>query len=348
MTRTPTTTAQRLRIATLALSTAGLMAGCATNAEPTSGASTKSTATTSTDPGFATHSAALTGTLPAPLTVAPLACSQPLPPGITAPRGLWAWTATIATNPTERAKFLQFADARGVRSVYMTGPEALSAGTATLGSFTAEAAKHCMQVELLFGRMEWALTANHGAALAQAQQAVTAAAQLPVGSRPVGVQFDIEPYTLPQWSTNMNSVANQYLDLLEKLAPVVHAGGLRLTMAVPFWFDTKMVTRGGVTRPMSELVADRVDRVALMDYRDDAASMVAMAQNEVNYASKIGRDVIVGAETMCGLAPQTVTFCEEGRAKLDAALTAVATGFIGQTGFAGVAVHHYGSYLQLK
>lgn len=340
MTCTLTHAATTLRTLALALASAGLFAGCASNAEPTQpGEPTASK--------FATQSAALTAPLPPALKVAPIACNQPLPAGVNSPRGLWAWTSTIATDPAQRAKFMQFAQTQGVRTVYVSGWQLVTQSQAALATFTAEAAAGCMQVELLFGAMEHALTAGHAVALKDAQTAVNAIAQMQ-GPKPVGLQFDIEPYTLPQWTSDMNGTANQYLDLLEKLAPVVHSGGLRLTVAVPFWFDTKLVNRGGVTRPMSELVADRVDRMAVMDYRDDAPSMVAMAQAEVNYASKIGRDVIIGAETLCGLVPETVTFCEEGKGAMNAALTSVELAFLGQSGFAGAAVHHYGSMLTLK
>ena len=56
----------------------------------------------------------------------------------------------------------------------------------------------------------------------------------------------------------------------------------------------------------------------------------------------------IWVETICGLSPTSITFCEEGNAALDAALTTVQSTYGTSAGFAGVAVHHYGSYTQLK
>lgn len=281
-----------------------------------------------------------------PLTVPPLACAAPLPTGITAPRALWLWSAVVATDAAEQQKFLAFAQSHGVRTVFITGPGVVAAPGA-LATFTAAAQQACIQVELLYGASSQALTAGHAKAIAETQAAIAAIQQLP-GPRPVGLHFDIEPYTLPQWSANLNSIANQYLDLLEKLVPLAHQAGLRLSVDVPFWYDTKQVTRAGVTRPLSQWVADRVDRMVLMDYRDTAQGMISMGQAEVAYATSIGREVLLGAETMCGLSPTLVTFCEEGGAKLDATLLAVQAAFAGQTGFGGIGVHHYGSWRALK
>lgn len=146
----------------------------------------------------------------------------------------------------------------------------------------------------------------------------------------------------------MNGTANQLLDLLEKLAPIAKGAGLQLTVDIPFWYDSKLVTRGGVTRPLSELVQDRVDRVVLMDYRDTAAAIIQGGNTEVAYGSKIGKKVVLGVETMCGLSPTSVTFCEEGRGALNAAMKQTHAAFLGQAGYGGMAVHHFGSYLSLK
>ena len=219
---------------------------------------------------------------------------------------------------------------------------------ASLASFSADAmAQSCAEVELLFGDMSWALTANHGKATGYASQAVQTILSIK-GARPVGLHFDVEPYTLPGWTSDMQGTANQYLDLLEKLEVIAKNGGVRLSVDIPFWFSGQMVTRSGQTRPLSELVQDRVDRVVLMDYRDTSSAIIAGAAPEVAYATKIGKDVTIGVETMCGLSPTLITFCEEGLAALNTALTATRAAYASAPGLHGVAVHHYGSYLTLK
>ncbi len=259
---------------------------------------------------------------------------------------MWVWTSVVATNATEKANFIAFARSHGVREIFLSGPSIVSNPSA-LGSFTADVqAQNCATVELLFGDSSWALTANHGQATSAANSAVAAIAAIP-GTRPVGLHFDVEPYLLAGWTSDLQGTANQYLDMVEKIAAIAHTAGLRLTMDIPFWFSSQMVTRAGATRPLSELVQDRVDRVALMDYRDTASAIIAGASPEVAYATKTGKEVTIGVETICGLTPTYITFCEEGAAALDAALSATKTAFAGAAGLHGFAVHHYGSYVTL-
>jgi len=257
------------------------------------------------------------------------------------------WTSTVVTNATEKANFLAFARSAGVREIYLSGPSVVGNASALASFSTDAAAQSCAEVELLFGDMSWALTANHGKATGYASQAIKTFASIN-GARPVGLHFDVEPYTLPGWKTDMQGTSNQYLDLLEKLQAIATAGGVRLSVDIPFWFSGQKVSRGGQTRPLSELVQDRVDRVVLMDYRDTASAIISGAAPEIAYAEKIGRDVTIGVETMCGLSPTLVTFCEEGRAAMDAALKATQAAYAKSPALNGLAVHHYGSYLKLK
>lgn len=233
-----------------------------------------------------------------------------------------------------------------MQEIYVSGP-GIASNTAVLGSFSSAAKDACMTVELLFGASSWALTSGHATAVNYALQAAAAVSKM-TGPKPVGLHYDVEPYTLSQWSSDMNGTANQYLDLLEKLAPIAHGAGMQLSVDIPFWYDGKLVTRGGVTRPLNQWIQDRVDRVVLMDYRDTASAIIAEAAAEVAYAAKIGGKVVIGVETMCGLSPTLITFCEEGQAALNSALTQAKAAYADKPTMTGFAVHHYGSYLDLK
>ena len=79
-------------------------------------------------------------------------------------------------------------------------------------------------------------------------------------------------------------------------------------MDIPFWYDaadelsgaTFPITFHGVSKPASEHVIDLVDEVAIMDYRTaayGADGVIAMAEDELAYASKRGKPVLIGLET---------------------------------------------------
>lgn len=256
-------------------------------------------------------------------------------------KGLWVWTDEVVLDSGARRALFDFAASREVGTLYVNAEALVTTGPAALDDFVTAAAVECLETELLLGAPDWALAGHHDVPLTIAREAA--------GLRAAGLHFDVEPYLLAEWALDPEGVANQYLDLLEELGPLVRDAGMRLTVDSPFWFDEQLVGRSGSSRPLSEWVADRVDRVVLMDYRDEIAGsdgIVAHAANEVAYASGSGRELVVGVETACGQLPKT-TFCEEGAASLDAALEATEAAFAAEPGFAGVAVHHYAAYQAL-
>ncbi|MFQ5342719.1 MAG: hypothetical protein ACE5F6_14345 [Anaerolineae bacterium] len=261
-------------------------------------------------------------------------------------RDVWVWDRSVATDPAERAWFFAFAADRAIRTAYLESEWLVNHDQTALADFITAADGQGISVELLFGDAPWALTPNHGDAIALAQAGVAFAQSLS-GPQPAGLHFDVEPHTLPEWSADQNGTANQYLDLLEALAGVTQGTGLRLVVDVPFWYDDRQITRAGQTRPLSEWVIDRVDRVVLMDYRDHADppdGIIDHAAGELAYAASAGKQVVIGVETNCGLSPEKITFCEEGAAALEAALNQTRDTYRGSLAFAGFAVHDYDGY----
>ncbi|MFN8150993.1 MAG: hypothetical protein U0R24_07695 [Solirubrobacterales bacterium] len=84
-----------------------------------------------------------------------------------------------------------------------------------------------------------------------------------------------------------------------------------------------------------------------MAYRDSAGAVADVAKREVAIAGRLGKSATIGVET-ADVSPPQVTFFQEGRDALIAALAEVSTTFIGQPGFGGTAVHHYGSLVDLR
>lgn len=259
-----------------------------------------------------------------------------------APRGMWVWDDVVGDAAATAALF-DFAAARGVTALYLHAEGPVEDAPDALAELVAGARERCLDVELLFGAADWALAGEHARPL----ELAAAAAALPPAGKPAALHYDVEPYGLAEWDGDREAIANQYLDLLEELAAATAAGGLPLHVDVPFWFDGVVVTRGGAARPLSELVLDRVDRAVLMDYSDDPDAIVERAATEVAYAGAAGREIVLGVETMCGLEPESVSFCEEGGAAMEAALAHTLEAYAGAPGFAGVAVHHYGSWSTL-
>ena len=135
--------------------------------------------------------------------------------------------------------------------------------------------------------------------------------------------------------------------MLEGIAAVLEGSSLALEADIPFWYDAIITTHTGEPRRVSELVIERTDRVTIMDYRDYAAppdGIIDNAKSEIDFAGTVGKQVVIGVETVCGIEPENVTFCEEGEAAMEAALAETAAHYAGVSAWAGFAVHDYSSY----
>ena len=87
-----------------------------------------------------------------------------------------------------------------------------------------------------------------------------------------------------------------------------------------------------------------------MDYRDFASGVdgiIDHANHPINYAATKGKLAYIGVETTCGLTPEKVTFCEEGKGSLDTELWFTKSNYSCNQGFGGIAIHDYAGYSKL-
>src|SRR5918996_981286 len=174
-----------------------------------------------------------------------------------------------------------------------------------------------------------------------------------------GINIDIEPYVIGEWSSRAPSLQIQYFDMLDKMMQRKVASGQNLNVgaAIPRWYDVApectSVTWKGNAKPCNQHVQDTLDYVSIMDYKDYAAGaggIITDGQNEINYGDTIGKKVIIGVETSQISArgdPEVISFQEEGRTYMEGQLDQVYTAFGSSSSFLGIVVHHRDSYRRL-
>ncbi len=163
-----------------------------------------------------------------------------------------------------------------------------------------------------------------------------------------GVVVDIEPYLLSDWKQlkRRAGLVDDFLDMLEEAQ--ARAGILPIVVAVPFWWDHPryQTNRDGL---LVQEVLMRCDAIAVMAYRDRLTSddgIVSLTADEIRLAGELGKQVIVTLQ----VAPEALsklTFSEEGREGLTAAVSGLAESWRIGRGFGGVAIHSYRSYAEL-
>jgi hypothetical protein len=163
-----------------------------------------------------------------------------------------------------------------------------------------------------------------------------------------GVNLDIEPHILAEWSTRKMELLAGFLDMSDALMRLKARSGQALPVgpAIPFWLDGIQLEWKGSRKPVNQHVQDIYDFVALMDYRDHAEGgdgLVSHAMDELRYGEAIGRPVLIGIETMPNELNK-VSFNHLGEVDLERELAATARSVGGMRSFGGFVVHHYAAY----
>ena len=265
-------------------------------------------------------------------------------------RAMWVWTP-VAADSIATTAVIDYALQKGVRTIFLES-EALiydadpanGLSQANLAAFIAVANNAEIDVYLLFGYAEWARPANHAEIVALIERAETFATT--AAAKPTGIVVDIEPHALADWGTDTINLANGFLDMLTQ---VVAATTLPLYATIPFWYDTVDIERDQVERPLHEWVIDIASGATVMNYRDIVATsdgLAAHGADELNYASSVGKPVIMNVETQCGLLDKT-TFCEEGEQGMEDALSEWIQNEAANPSFVGLGIHDYTSYSAL-
>jgi hypothetical protein len=195
---------------------------------------------------------------------------------------------------------------------------------------------------------EYVLPERRQVALTMFQRVLSYNALVDPDERFDGVNLDIEPHILDQWSERKNQLLLQFLDLGQAFMRLKKESGQSLLVgpAIPFWLDGIELEWNGKNKPVSEHVIDIYDYVALMDYRNHAAGgdgLISHAEDEMAYAGRHSRKVVIGVEvTPNELLKVSFNHLTEPDLERELALTAIA--FQGKKAFAGFAIHHYRGY----
>ena len=245
-------------------------------------------------------------------------------------RAMWLW----GDDPAPAA--INWAVQHHVTEIFVhVAPSVLTNGDlARMQEMKALADVAGIKLRALGGDPAW--VTNHAAALAWQQTVVSTGLF-------AGIHLDVEPYLTDGWTTDLQGTETAFLQLLSKL----RAGStLPLGADVPFWYGEYQVG----TRNLADEVLRRVNAVTVMSYRDTATgpnSIMAISQDWLNRGKNAGKRVRLGVETGpladCG----HCTFHEEGATRLTQELAVVDAETRQSAAFAGVAVHHYGSWHNL-
>jgi hypothetical protein len=254
------------------------------------------------------------------------------------PKATWLWHSALIGTSEEQNDMLQFAVNQHVGYVFLKVNE--NVARSDYRNFIQAASVRGIQVYALDGAPDWALRNNRQHIDDLVDWVNDYNSSVPVQSRFMGIQVDIEPYLLPEWSTDQDTVAENWREALVYFHELVKKSSSMTTVAaVPFWLDEIPLADGSGT--LSEAIMAELDETAVMSYRDQAQNVANLATEELAAGDRLGKQVWIGVET--NPAPDTpyITFYGKGGQEMDSQLALIDGLLKGHSSYTGIAIHDY-------
>lgn len=279
--------------------------------------------------------------------------------GKTLEKALWVWnTSEIINNSSEREDFLSFLSHEEITCIFLQIPGDFDAKADKLRRLVSDLSSINVKVYALDGSKDYALPENHCSVLKTLDEIIHYNEQSETCEKFYGIQYDIEPYLLPEFKTHKQGwILENYIGLLKNISDKTSGKGLSFSVAIPFWFDSpdqytkqiRTVTIDGVKKPLIEGIIDVTDNIAIMDYRtvaDGNNGIIALARNELVYASLKNKEVFIGLETK-PLSDENLSFASIGLTGLKSVMEEAEKKLMDYNSFSGFAIHEYRSYKKL-
>jgi hypothetical protein len=208
-----------------------------------------------------------------------------------APRATWVWRPAdwIDGSPA----LLDWAAALGIRDLFITIPltdDGAVRSPELLAAFVRQAGSRGMRVHSVDGDPHMVLDTELPAVLRRVRAYLAYNGTAAPGARLAGMQFDVEPYLLPEAVLPAAARDARYLAMARALKAA--AGPLRLEFVVPFWWGTKSDTK----RELLDGLAQASDALAVMDYRTDPGQVYDLAVPFLDWARAHGKQVRIALE----------------------------------------------------
>ncbi len=243
--------------------------------------------------------------------------------------GVWWWDKELGDE------YLQFAADQGVTEIYYCDT---SFGEDTL-DFLVKCKERGIDVYMLDGNYKWLNDSYYRNKLYDKLDAYELFVQEHTDLY-AGVHLDIEPHQAFEFSSNRVGMITLLIELMAELKEKYP--NISFHYDIPFWLDDDVTYLGSV-KPAYQHAIDIADSVTVMSYRDTAEGILRCAQDEINYAKKVGKQINISVET--GKAEEDkVTFREEGIKEMEEQLSIVKTAL---PKHCGLVIHHVESWKEL-
>ena len=281
-----------------------------------------------------TPSASAVGDRSGPATASPVVV-----PTISGAHAMWLWHSSLITSAPRQ--ILSFAMSNHVNLIYLQISSATS--LSAYSSFVAAAASSGISVYALGGSPNWATDPTHSGLTELVSWVSAYNTSVAPASRFVGMNLDLEPYTLPAWTSDRSSVTQTWMANVNYIDNAVHGIGLPLSLTLPFWLN--QYPAGSTGMGLGSWMIKNSDAIDIMAYRSTLGGsngVAAVASPLLSAAASAGHKAIVAVDTTPGLSTSFTS-----QASLAIALDSFQSSFGQLASFGGYAVNDYENWSSL-
>lgn len=203
-----------------------------------------------------------------------------------APRSTWIWDRSAWLERGEELLDWAARERIGELFIVVRLDEGRVQDPDALAAFVRRAGQRGVKVGAVEGDPHMVLPLERAATAARARAYAAYNAAAEPAARLQGIQFDIEPYLLPEHVLPAARLDQEYVATLAALREA--AGGMPLEFVVPFWWGDRRALLDGLAR--------HADAVSVMDYRTDPGQILDFAIPFLDWGAANGKRVRIALE----------------------------------------------------
>lgn len=289
--------------------------------------------------------------------------------------GVWVWDSPSKMSTAYAGEVIAKARENGFNVIYLTVDDYLpitqikddaekgaakDAYMKSLSLFIQAAKSAGVAVDVVGGAKDWALEENRwkGYALIDfVKEYNTTHSSFPIR----GLQYDVEPYLLPEYNVDKGKILKQYITFVDESARRMIDVKARFTIVVPHFYDRAQKwtssfsyngTDGYAFTHLLRVLAQKSDTgIIVMSYRnffEGDNGIQQISEEEIKEATEGGYQTkIILAQETGNVAPAYVTYHDYPKSALRDSLREIQTYFRKYKNYGGMSIHYFDPFLTL-
>ncbi|UPK46968.1 hypothetical protein KET34_16790 [Paenibacillus pabuli] len=262
-------------------------------------------------------------------------------------RGTYIWQASQVTNDGGD-QILEFAKAQNINWLYVRLD--LDQPYSSYRSFVKRAQAQGIEVHAMGGHPIWGKKENRPRIQRLIDYVKKYNAESEPDERFEGIHLDIEPYTLPEWESDRDTLLTEWAANIAYFHDETKKDSdLETSADLAVWLDTLPLP--GRDMSVSEYMITTLDHVSLMAFRNIAEGSNGIADvvsQEMKMADRLGKPLLISVEMKQNFEGKHISFYDKGAAEMERQLALLPDLLSEYKAYQGNIVHAYDYWIQAK